>query len=317
MIAPRGARIIHYEDMERQVLGAFRRILFDPVVAIVKDTTSQSVKKVFNAASPSLVRALESGQIQYAAGVFSGKFNSATSKAILDIGGTWIKNQSIYRINPASAPNWVKSAAAVYQSNSELAHKAILSELDEIQQNLAKAVEQNKVNANRLVGQIAKDFYPVAKKLEINATLTPATQEKIATEYSDNMELWIMKWVDSQIQDLRGRVEENALQGYRFDKLIDMIKSRYNVSRSKAQFLARQETALFVSKYNEAKVKEAGVVSYKWSTAHDERVRSSHKHLDGTTQFYDHPPITDLATGARNNPGSDWNCRCVPIPILN
>ena len=67
--------------------------------------------------------------------------------------------------------------------------------------------------------------------------------------------------------------------------------------------------------YKTDKYKDAGVTQFTWSSSHDRRVRPDHAALDGQIFDYDHPPITNRATGARNLPGQDYGpCRCQDIP---
>jgi len=56
--------------------------------------------------------------------------------------------------------------------------------------------------------------------------------------------------------------------------------------------------------------KEIGVDSYVWNTAHDERVRDSHREKDGKTFKWSEPPAD---TG---HPGEDFQCRCIGIPVF-
>jgi uncharacterized protein with gpF-like domain len=39
--------------------------------------------------------------------------------------------------------------------------------------------------------------------------------------------------------------------------------------------------------------------------------------LNGHIYSFDDPPVTCQATQAHNNPGEDFRCRCVAIPILD
>lgn len=318
MTAPRGLRPVHYEGIEKQLIKIFRAILFDPIIEIIKDTTKQANTMTFsNAPADELKKSIKAGEIQYTAGIFSGKFKSATTSALKKLGARWIRSQKVFKLDQADVPGWIKIESANYNMGAKAANHAIVKSLDEIQTNLEDALEANKVKAGRMVDQVAADFRDVAKALEIQPTISDQAHDVLTTDYTENMKLWIKKWCEEEIVELRESVEENAMEGYRFDKLIDKIQQRYGVSVNKAKFLARQETALFVSKFNEQRVKEAGVRAYQWSTAHDRRVRDDHKDLDGQMFFFDQPPIVDIRTGRRANPGEDFNCRCVPIPIIN
>ncbi len=101
-----------------------------------------------------------------------------------------------------------------------------------------------------------------------------------------------------------------------WDGLIPQIEARFDVSKNKATFLAEQETNLLVAKFREERFKETVGDEYTWMTSHDSRVRHDHKVLDGQRFFFSTPPITNRVTGARNNPGEDFRCRCVARPVL-
>jgi SPP1 gp7 family putative phage head morphogenesis protein len=65
-----------------------------------------------------------------------------------------------------------------------------------------------------------------------------------------------------------------------------IIMDNYGVGQRKAKFLARQETALLMSKFHEQRYKEIGVTKYIWSTSNDgDRVRDDHKVLNNKVFF--------------------------------
>mgnify|MGYP000210898992 CR=1 FL=1 len=61
---------------------------------------------------------------------------------------------------------------------------------------------------------------------------------------------------------------------------------------------------------------QAGIEEYVWSTSNDEKVRETHEELDGTTQRWDDPPVSEK-NGDRNHPGGSYQCRCVAVPVLS
>jgi SPP1 gp7 family putative phage head morphogenesis protein len=208
-------------------------------------------------------------------------------------------------------------------------HKMLERKLAEIQKNIVHDINVRSVDAKKTVDSMEAGFKTVAKALEVQPELDARSREKLASEYSDNLKLYIQKFADQEIFSLREAVEENAREGYRFDKLIPKIKQRYGVSVRKAKFLARNETSIFMSKYHEQRYGEAGITDYIWSTSHDARVRpalfltpneraesGNHRVLDGRTFSFSNPPVVDPPTGRKANPGQDYNCRCVAIPVL-
>jgi SPP1 gp7 family putative phage head morphogenesis protein len=268
-------------------------------------------------ADETLRKALRSGKVQYSEGVFSGLFEAATARSIRAMGATFSSREGVYKIEKGRVPNWVLAESTAFQSHAQATSKLIMKKLDQIQTDLEAQANANPVRARRTVDSINTTWRAAAEVLEVSPELSPEMRARFAKEYSDNMKLWVKKFSEESIQDLRKVVSANAEQGYRFDNLIESIKSRYHVSTTKAKFLARQETSLFMSKFRELRYSEAGVTRYKWRTSGDGRVRDGHKKLNGKIFSYASPPIVDAQTGRRANPGQDFGCRCIDEPILD
>lgn len=310
-----------YADMTAQVKAIFTSSVFQPLLDLIAKMNAAvsfaSPKKVlWNAAEDALRDALRTGRVQYKLGIFSGQFNSEISKALRALGAVINKRDGTFRMDPGKVPGWVSAQAGAYQVNARELNEALKAKLARMMADIDSIIDKKQVNAKGTVERIEQGFKAAGKKLEVFPQLSTDSIERLAKEYSTNMDLWIRRFSRSMILELREKVEDNAQQGYRFDRLISGIRDRYSVTENKARFLARQETALFMSQYRRERFSEAGVQRYKWSTSRDERVRTSHKGLNGKIFRYDDPPIVDPATGRRANPGQDFNCRCVDIPIL-
>ena len=91
------------------------------------------------------------------------------------------------------------------------------------------------------------------------------------------------------------------------------IEERFDVMQTQAELIARDQVGKMYSAFTQARHQELGVEEYIWQTSGDERVRDSHRAVDGKRFRYDDPPIVD---GEPATPGSPINCRCVPIPLL-
>lgn len=98
--------------------------------------------------------------------------------------------------------------------------------------------------------------------------------------------------------------------GLRVEALRDLLIERGNVSESRAALIARDQTLKLNGSINRIRQTAAGVESYVWSTSGDERVRETHEKQDGETYEWNSPPAE---TG---HPGQDFQCRCVPIPVI-
>lgn len=120
------------------------------------------------------------------------------------------------------------------------------------------------------------------------------------------------KYTDDLAETLRD--PDNA--DLRAEELAKLIRDRSDVSLSEARFIARDTTLKTNAAVTQTRQRAAGVTAYTWSTSRDERVRPGHAALEGERCSYDDPPVTDEETGETNNPGEDWQCRCVPIPVI-
>jgi SPP1 gp7 family putative phage head morphogenesis protein len=115
-----------------------------------------------------------------------------------------------------------------------------------------------------------------------------------------------------QVADVLTDPENFALP---VEQLAELLEERGNVSRSRAELIGVDQTLKTAAGLMQARHEAAGITSYIWSTSKDERVRPMHADLEGQQFDYDDPPETNK-DGDTNNPGGDYRCRCVAIPLL-
>ncbi len=309
-LKPQPLRESDYADIRRQLESIFYEIIFKPVVALLAPHNRQvrDAKELRNAVEDPIVVALKSGRVQYNNGVFTGQFDSRISKSLKAIGAAFNKTSKAFTLDPKRVPPAVLAMAHTYQQTARKLHVDVVKGLDSIEDSLDHLVDVHVVDAGTMVSKVQKGFEESVGDALGNKDLTDESREKLKKEYAESLKPWIKKFSAESIHELREQVEANALAGYRFDTLVDRIQSRHAVSKSKAAFLARQETALYVSKHRRTRFEESGVTQYVWRTAGGPRVRDDHKHLEGKIFSYDTPPIVDSATGRRGNPGEDFNC---------
>lgn len=109
------------------------------------------------------------------------------------------------------------------------------------------------------------------------------------------------------------RVLEQSGSTARVEDIAERIRAETGATESRAILIARDQTMKLHSEITEAQHRHAGVTEFIWSTSKDERVRDSHRELEGKRFSYDEPPIVD---GESAIPGQPIQCRCVAIPIL-
>jgi SPP1 gp7 family putative phage head morphogenesis protein len=107
--------------------------------------------------------------------------------------------------------------------------------------------------------------------------------------------------------------------GGRPKELASALASR--LARHSAMRLARTETAKASSALTQARAEELDLPAYVWETSQDERVRLSHRKMQGVVVFWDDPPSPEALTHEKNPPapyqaGRIWNCRCYSAVVV-
>lgn len=114
------------------------------------------------------------------------------------------------------------------------------------------------------------------------------------------------------------RVHELTLQGLedgsRGEEIAKEIMRSGGVAVSRANLIARTETARTASVLTQARAMHIGSTHYVWRTSGDSDVRHSHKEMNGKVIPWDQPPT--LSDGTTTHAGQIYNCRCYPEPIL-
>ncbi len=88
------------------------------------------------------------------------------------------------------------------------------------------------------------------------------------------------------------------------------VRERLEITKRRAQFIARDQVAKLNGKLTELRQKEAGVEAYIWRAVKDGATRASHLQNDGKRFRWDSPPAT-------GHPGEDYQCRCTAEPVLD
>lgn len=93
------------------------------------------------------------------------------------------------------------------------------------------------------------------------------------------------------------------------------IQHRFDVSESRARFIARDQLGKLWGQLNAVRQRGIGVTHFIWDTQEDDRVRIWHRSLHSKRYSYDDPPVVN-DKGERMLPGEDYGCRCDAIPDL-
>lgn len=301
----------YYDPVERYLIDYFFNNYYKPLLKTYKKWIPE--KTVLKNSISDLINAIKTGQIYYRNKEFTGSFNSRISRELRKF-ADWDARSKSFKVKSVSniPPN----------VNAEIVRRGFLN--SDIEKELEKQISE--IESEDLIElqtpiegpilDMEKQLNKDLSSLGVNLQLNDEQRKKLVDDYNLNQKLNIKNWDSDQIQRLRDMVMKIQEAGYNQKTLSQLIEKEWEVSKNKAKFLARQETSLFLAKFRREQSLDVGINKYKWSTSRDERTRKDHKELNGKIFFYGDPPIVDKKTGRRAEPGEDFNCRCVAIPVL-
>ncbi len=132
---------------------------------------------------------------------------------------------------------------------------------------------------------------------------------------------------ETMLKDVEGVVYRGLQGGATIRDMEKDISDKFGVSRRKARLIARDQTGKLNSALTEIRQKRVGIEEYIWNDASDERVRDSHKALDGKICRWDDPTVyrnpgeaewrkRSSIGGVEKHPGAEIQCRCWAEPIM-
>lgn len=134
----------------------------------------------------------------------------------------------------------------------------------------------------------------------------PRFGEQLRTWAAENVRL-IQSIPAQSLDQVERLVVAGVDRGARWENLRDEIEARFDVSRSRAALIARDQVGKFYGTVQKARQTEVGISHYFWRTSGDERVRPTHAILEGKRIAWDDPP-------EEGHPGHPINCRCTAEP---
>lgn len=324
----------YYDDIiQYRIERYFYDVIFFPLKEILGDVLpfqAKELKKTSyrNAQKPTMpgqsndpvIVGLRNNTIQYSAGGFIGSFNARISKRLLELGAKYDKKLKKYHIKEKNLTIQIRTAIIEQKGKYKDALQEANNFLEIASENISSFgvdISFNKdldIIINDMSKQFAKEI--PSEVLAMAPELSPRVLDGLKKRYTEQINLAIKDFSVTKTQELRNMVQKSLSGGERAETLEKRLISQWGVSQRKAEFLAKQETALLLSTYDEERAAEAGIEEYIWQTAGDSRVRPEHRLLNGTRQRYDNPPIVDYRTGQRGNPGKAYGCRCVARKII-
>lgn len=303
----------YFVPIEAEIQRVLNLLIYDRLVAILQTSVPFEIQ---NAPISALTEAVRDGSVWYEDGAFRGTFSARISKELIALGAKFNKPSRTFSLSKERIPADVRIAQANAEVTIANIRAAMITTLDSVDPDQVSELSTAEKEYKRTITEMQDDLKKAAAAIAIIPELTPGARDVIAKEWGQNLDIYIKGWVGENVIKLREQVQLHGMAGGRAEGLVKMLVDNYGVSKSKAKFLARQETSMLMAKFHETRFAEIGITRYRWSTSHDERVRPDHRVLNGKIFSFTSPPITDRKTGARNNPGEDYNCRCIAVPIV-
>lgn len=305
----------YYQGIEREIVQLLLQVVYNP---LMRDMTG-AVLEVQNSIS-ALLDAIRRGVVWYDDGYFQGEYSAGISKELKMLGAVFNHQKNAWEYERDFLPPAISFAIADAADRASAMRKQMLSTLNNV--DMSRIIEQSNTKAQyaQTLNMMESAFQTTIKGVEsigIAPVLTETQREMITTQWADNLDLYIKDWTQEATSKLRNDiVMPHALSGGRPESIMKVLQESYGTTKAKARFLAHQETSLLLSKFRESRYDDIGIQEYKWSGAMDARERPDHRRLQGKIYRFDSPPVTNLKTGARNNPGEDYGCRCTAIPVI-
>lgn len=137
---------------------------------------------------------------------------------------------------------------------------------------------------------------------------TPKLKDFVKSSVTQNVSY--IKSIESNLLDkVSTLIFEETVKGTASKQIQEQLMQSFNVSRSKAKFIAVDQSGSIFGQLTKERHTSIGVEKFTWLSAGDKRVRPEHQNYNGKTYTY-----KDGANG--KTPGSDYRCRCVGQPVF-
>lgn len=190
---------------------------------------------------------------------------------------------------------------------SYLVDEVLRDSLDVIE----KSADKELLRLLRLLAHKHKRAFTEALKrhdLQINLLDDEAIAALFEERIKKNLEL-IESLSEKHLRQAGEVCREGIATGARPEDIAEEIKERTRVAKSRAMLIARDQIHKTLGQIEQTRQQDLGIRHYIWRTSRDERVRDSHKALDGLRFSWESPPEV-------GHPRQDYQCRCSADPDI-
>lgn len=308
------------KELRAKIQELLETYFFEPLIDATKETTLD------NAVPKTLAQHIKSGLVWYDGAYFRGKKSVALSKEIRSLGGVFSTSEKAWRLPENRMPQDLRNTIAERRRQAQVLTKQFSEVITKLQKQIQLSAPKLNfdVEAAKTDRALQKEMQrKVPASVSIQPVLNDEQKAHMATDYTENVQLSIMGFIDSEVERFRKQILPQIQKGMNRKDLAEYVQERLGVGKDRAKFIARQETALFTSKLREVQYQKAGIEKYRWRAiggkSGDGRTRDAHMEAHGKEFFWDHSknknPVRN-SEGQPVHPGEDFGCRCQAIPIV-
>lgn len=321
-------KVFKFAD-EKQLTQEQKQVQKDLNEFVLKDVFSNLILEAKKSENENaLIKAIEENKIFYTTDqIFTGDFNVRIISAIRNIGGIYKPKLQGYYIPVDNLDNQLKSLLRDKQQERQNTYTSLLQNIDK---NLEKIMQNgfiafaNVVPAVKIIEKLTKHFSAVDKEPEVSYITKQIEEQAFIKKYTKNIDLSIKGVAESELVRLRNDIVKAQQEGATITNIESLINNKIDVSKTRAEFIAKQETRLFASTYQQTLSKQKGLTKFRWIHTDPRGARTEPRkgHImlfersnKGEIFDFNNPP-TDPITKKATLPGEEFNCNCLAGIVL-
>lgn len=314
------------EHLEKKLLKFIRQSIYKDVYDGARKTEQPKIKKN----DSDIIILIKSGVLTYS------KKENAFDLTKLNAGDfsifkTYFPNATgnFFYINFNTLPDNIKNAInLVYENANAFGTKALDTLLITSGAFAVDSFFNKKIE--KIIEKPAEKVVGFAKNIDsqVSNIITKPDEEVIKKidytqfyeKYTNNLKIRIKDMSDDQIATIRKEIQDMLETGKSSKDFIDRLKSNYSITADRAKLIARQETQLALTEYEDAK-NENYIDGYRWvhpfpdrNTSRKDHVRFHNESKDGRVFTKTNPAINSKSN--ITEPGKEINCHCYKIYVL-
>ena len=218
------------------------------------------------------------------------------------------------------ADTWVDDLAALIDASTVFGRRRAQRVIQELQDINNRAADWNRKQFNKVLRSvIGVDIFSGSDGEALRIVAQSWARENAAL---------ITDVTEKTMTEVEGIAQRAVRTGQSPRDIAKDIKERFGIAENRAKLIARDQVAKLNGQLTQSRNEALGIQFYVWDTSDDERVRESHRALNGKLCRWDDDTVYSEDGGKTwksraaiggyiGHPGSDYQCRCISSPDLS